>query len=324
MKDSVEPLVSIIVPVYNGEQYIPSILRNLKNLSYHNYEVIFINDGSTDKTKNLLLKAMKADSRIRVINQDNAGVSAARNCGIDNAIGEYICFVDVDDEIVEEYLTVFLHYMIEKKVHVSFCDTSHIKKNLNTCELNVEVYSQEEILKAFLLRKVTTGMCSMMISRKILEEHQLRFKEGYHYSEDIHMVWRVFDSADKVVYIKSPLYIYKENPGSAMTKMSSTRLDSIKLMKDLEGYFERNNQGFYPYFHKYGVARIAWSLLWQCAHYMKYNEFERFLDLYDFSTECRKLIRFPDPKVSFSAFLFLCSSRLYYHAVQLTTLKYRR
>ena len=91
--------ISVIVPVYNSEKYIEKCIESIINQTYRNIEIIFINDGSTDESLNIIHKYKKLDNRIKVINQSNSGVSAARNKGIKNSIGDYITFVDSDDHI---------------------------------------------------------------------------------------------------------------------------------------------------------------------------------------------------------------------------------
>uniref|UniRef100_UPI004056C117 glycosyltransferase family 2 protein n=1 Tax=Agathobacter sp. TaxID=2021311 RepID=UPI004056C117 len=317
------PLVSIIIPVYNGEKYISNILNNLSMLTYNNYEVIFVNDGSKDNSLELLRCAENINSKIKVISQDNAGVSEARNTGLQYANGEYICFIDVDDEVDIDYLNIFIDNMYLQNVEVAFCNSTPHKQEIDKNHLKIKEYSRTEILYDFLYRRIQTGVCGLLVSKKILDEHSLLFKSGYKYSEDLHMVWRVFNSTESILHIQEPMYIYKENEGSAMTKIDEERLHSMMLMKDLETYFAEENTEFYPLFKKYGVARISWALLWQAAHYLKYKDFLEYLKLYDFSNDLKKLITFKDIKVCVSSMGFLLSKRLYHSVVRFITRKYR-
>ena len=316
-------MVSVIVPVYNGEKYIKNIVSNLKTQSYTNFEMIFIDDGSTDDSLKILKVEESLDSRMKVVTQKNAGVSAARNTGLKHATGQYICFIDVDDEIDDNYLSIFVREMEANKVEVAFCDSSTRRENINERDIVVKTYTRENILHDYLVRKAKIGVWGLVVSKRLIDEFQLTFKEGYKYSEDMHMVWRIINSTNKVIHIPKPLYIYKENEGSAMTKMNSSRMDSIALMKDIEAYFETNNSAFYPAFKKYGVARTAWALLWQAVHYLSYEDFLEFVTLYDFRGLMKRLVFFPDIKVAVSSSCYVVSTRIYYSVIKYITRKYR-
>lgn len=107
--------VSVIVPVYNGGEFIELCIKDILNQTLKSIELILINDGSEDNTLQICQKYAKYDNRITLINQENKGVSTARNNGIDKATGKYICFIDSDDRIKEDYLEN-LYSIAEKKM----------------------------------------------------------------------------------------------------------------------------------------------------------------------------------------------------------------
>src|SRR5690606_18531829 len=96
------PLISIVVPVYNSEKYLPECIESILNQNYANIELIIVNDGSTDNSLSIAEKFSENDSRIKILSQRNSGVSAARNLGISIAQGDYIGFVDSDDTVHEK------------------------------------------------------------------------------------------------------------------------------------------------------------------------------------------------------------------------------
>ena len=104
-------MISIIVPVYNVESYLKECLESIRHQSYTDIEVILVNDGSTDSSKEICERFCQADSRFRLINQENKGLSAARNRGVKESVGEYIMFVDSDDVINTKVLEVLLPCM---------------------------------------------------------------------------------------------------------------------------------------------------------------------------------------------------------------------
>lgn len=102
------PLISIIIPVYNSENTIKETLKSIQEQSFTDFEVIIVNDGSTDNTINIVYKFCQLDNRFKLINQKNFGVSVARNIGLDNVNGKWVCFIDSDDLISREYLSDFV------------------------------------------------------------------------------------------------------------------------------------------------------------------------------------------------------------------------
>lgn len=101
-----ETKISVIIPVYNAEKYLAETLDSVLNQTFTDFEVIAVNDGSTDNSLNILNEYGNKDSRIKIFSNSNSGVSTARNTGIEKASGEYICFIDADDLIASEYMNI--------------------------------------------------------------------------------------------------------------------------------------------------------------------------------------------------------------------------
>ena len=115
-------MISVIIPVYNGQEYIKNITESFSRQSYRDFELIFVNDGSKDKSlSNLQYWQDHSEMQIIIVNQNNKGVSAARNAGINAARGEFLCFCDVDDFVAETYLSDMLSVLTEKNVQMVFC-----------------------------------------------------------------------------------------------------------------------------------------------------------------------------------------------------------
>ena len=114
-----EPLITIIVPVYNGEKYIDQCINSILNQEYKNIELILVNDGSKDNSKLILDNWAKRESKIKVIHQENSGVSVARNKGIEMAQGSYITFVDVDDYVAKDYISYYYNLIKEYDAQIA-------------------------------------------------------------------------------------------------------------------------------------------------------------------------------------------------------------
>ena len=116
------PKVSVIVPVYNAENYIEDCCENLLNQTYEDYEVIFVNDGSTDNSQRMLENLASKYDKIQIITQENKGQAIARNAGIKQSKGEFICFVDIDDGISKEMLEKMMEAQKESDADLVWCN----------------------------------------------------------------------------------------------------------------------------------------------------------------------------------------------------------
>lgn len=137
--------VNIIVPIYNGEKYLNRCIDSLLNQSYKNNEYIFVNDGSTDNTLNILNKYAEKDKRIIIIDKENTGVSDSRNKGIEKATGDYICFCDCDDMYEENYIETMLNLAINENVDVVKCNFRVINKEGQVIDYGKNYFTDEKL-----------------------------------------------------------------------------------------------------------------------------------------------------------------------------------
>lgn len=147
-------LVSIIVPFHNAEKYLHHCLSCVKNQTYQNIEPIFIDDGSTDASVEIVREAQKKDPRIRLISIAKSGVSAARNTGIENATGEYITFWDVDDHPHDDFVSTFVDDILTHDVDVVLCNYAKVYedgKKVNVLLSWKDQYLKKQEIKTFLI-----------------------------------------------------------------------------------------------------------------------------------------------------------------------------
>ena len=151
------PLISIIVPVYNAEKYLHRCIDSILEQTFTNFELLLIDDGSTDNSNKICDEYAKTDSRIRVFHKANGGVSSARNMGLDKAKSEWICFCDADDSIKQYYLNTFINLknLQDADLYVTGCDiiTSRIKE----ATLSDFYYNRTE-LYLFVMRSYKKGL----------------------------------------------------------------------------------------------------------------------------------------------------------------------
>lgn len=224
-----EKMISVIIPVYNSEKYLEDCLNTVIDQTYKDLEIICVNDGSTDKSLSILTQFSQRDSRIKVISKHNEGVSSARNTGIDCATGEYIAFVDSDDELdVALYETLF-QLAKECDADVTHCsyqkiDLDGTRRDIGGSGIILEQESEEAI--DFLLKgKYFTGSpCNKLYKRDTVDKS--RFDETLKINEDVWFNFEVFCKSERIVFVDKPLYKYYEREFSSCAITLSTKKSS--------------------------------------------------------------------------------------------------
>lgn len=321
-------MISIIIPLYNVEQYIIECLKSFEKQLYKEFELIIVNDGSTDNSVEIAENYLKNSQLIiTIINQQNFGVSAARNRGIEEAKGEFICFVDSDDMVGPYYLLKMISLLKKENCDLVFCSSSIVPeeykfnnndlKHLGELKSEIKIMDSITALKSFLYKGLVSGIGTMLIKKEILDNECIRFKEGYRYSEDQEIIWRIISKSNLIASINNPQYLYRIRDNSAMSVVDNKRLDGFKLMLDLEEYFQIEKPNFYKEFKKFGVARWVWATTWQIAIGSKdYKSFYKMIDEFQFKEYMKNLIFYPQNKVKISSVLFMSSPSIYYLIVK--------
>ena len=208
-------LISIIVPVYNGERHLSRCLNSLFKQTYQNIEIIIINDGSTDRTAEILRQYKE---KAVIFTTENMGVSHARNIGLSNARGDYIAFVDADDELTEDALSILYQNLKKYDADVSVGEKiivdkkGEVQSQINTDE--IKVWADEEIIKlAFDDHFVTWSACGKLYKKTIIEN--VRFEVGKKINEDAFFVFEIFSFCKRIVYQDYGVYLCHETVGSA-------------------------------------------------------------------------------------------------------------
>mgnify|MGYP000944870498 CR=1 FL=1 len=232
--------ISIIVPVYNVEDFLPRCIDSILNQTYSNFELILINDGSTDKSGEMCDFYASKDNRIKVIHKINGGVSSARNRGLDNSTGDWITFVDADDYIVENSLEYALEQNIKYETDICISwdgITSKPAKSLS-------IVSKEEALKSIFSLKFPTSLCLGLYNKKVIENERL--DEGIHHWEDYEFQTRVLFNADSICLSDKHLYNYMYRDGSANNRDINEKVISCLLIpgknKNILRSYKYNNK----------------------------------------------------------------------------------
>ncbi len=250
-----KPVVSIVIPIYNGEKYIDSCMDSLLNQTYSELELIMVNDGSKDGSAAMCDAYAKKDSRVKVHHQENKGLSAARNAGIRQATGKYVIFFDVDDTVEKTVIEDNVTLAEQNGADVTmFCfwyydvDTDRLKPN-GMDEIFVGDAKEyfDKMLIPTMDNEVFNAPWNKMIRRSLLEENGLYFDERYPIYEDIIFASQLFDIAEKIVINNQMYYKYfVRSSGSLITRFYEKFYDSVSQFHQNAmrycGKYENNSQ----------------------------------------------------------------------------------
>ena len=235
--------LSIIVPVYNVEKYLKQCLNSLICQTLDNYEIIIINDGSTDNSKDIINQYCRSNYNIKVINQKNSGLSVARNRGISEASGEYIAFIDSDDYICNDMMESMLNQAKLNNLDLVVCNYERVYDNSEKNEVvysHLEegvVYAGKELLKKFLVNKITPNACDKIYKKSIFTKNNIMFPTGY-YHEDLLTMYNILSNINAAAYINRDYYKYRCRENSITTSLS------IKNITDMEYIIDEINSMF--------------------------------------------------------------------------------
>ncbi|EEW93692.1 glycosyltransferase family 2 protein [Granulicatella elegans] len=268
-------MISVIVPVYNVEEYLEECLESIRQQTFTDIEVILVNDGSTDSSKEICERFCQVDNRFKLINQENQGQSVARNRGVKESVGQFIMFVDSDDVINTNVLEVLLPYM-KTDVDIVECRMTRKKEEFflnKTSTIVFEGNSKEAILNCIAFKEVKYCAFKKLYRREIVQK--IPFLEGYIY-EDVFTGINYLKHIRKIVVIDYIGYYYRVHANSTMTKSFNEKdLDIFKVGNKLVDSF-KDDENMLPY--------IGYFLFYLGhGHYLKdgINTKSPYVDLYE-------------------------------------------
>ncbi|MBQ8429662.1 MAG: glycosyltransferase [Clostridia bacterium] len=208
--------ISVIIPAYNVEKYIEMCIDSLLQQTYNDLEIVVINDGSSDKTKEILDKYSQNHANIRVLHTENRGVSCARNTGLNIANGKYVMFLDADDYLAQNAIEILMQDALNNDADIvsGLMCAGVSQEPVSITDTNVEIWSNTEALQKSLEdNPFTYSSCAKLYKRHIVED--VRFVEGRKIHEDSYFVFSTFLKNPKVVAREVYLYNYRVNESSA-------------------------------------------------------------------------------------------------------------
>ncbi|WP_071441812.1 glycosyltransferase family 2 protein [Traorella massiliensis] len=243
----IEPLISIIVPVYNREKTIRYCLESIRNQSFKNIEVLVIDDGSIDSSSKIINEFCQKDNRFSCYYCENSGPSHARNIGLDNCKGNYIGFVDSDDYISTDMYEFLLRNIIENNADLSICGYSFLDENKQFIRNNDDeegfshLYLNDECLKYLFENKRINGSLVNKLFKKS-SIGSLRFNESISRCEDFLFLYDVYKNTRRVIYINEIKYYVIESKNSLMRSTPSRKdVEQIEVFKRVFDLYEKEH-----------------------------------------------------------------------------------
>ena len=232
--------ISIIVPVYNVENYLTKCLDSLVNQSYRNIEVLVVDDGSKDKSAEIIKSfALKYPEKIKAFTKENGGLSDARNFGIERATGDYIGFVDSDDYVTETMFEEMLLLAEKHQAKMVICNIQKVNENGQVTQKLTQLPHMQEKINLedhfSVFSDISYFACNKLF-RKELFEHK-RFKKGVHF-EDIQLIPQLLLECEIIAQTQSFHYQYLERTDSITKTHTEKGLDILKAVQDVENEFK--------------------------------------------------------------------------------------
>jgi glycosyltransferase involved in cell wall biosynthesis len=227
------PLMSVVMPVYNASQYLDQAVESVLTQGVESLELLCIDEGSNDLSGEMLNAWTSRDKRVRLLKQQNAGLGAARNCGLDHSSGDYVVFVDADDLLLPGALKRMLAAAGESDVlvynFIKFRGSHDPRGN------PVRYTEQAKIVPRNDLLRMMGVVWNKLVRRRWLEKAAVRFPEGSLY-EDIPVHWKLIVLAERIQYLASPLYALRVHVDSTTARAAVRRVESVKAFRMVEEF----------------------------------------------------------------------------------------
>lgn len=273
------PLISIIIPAYNIENYIARCLDSLLNQTYKNLEIIVVDDGSSDSTGKIIDDYESKYNNIKVIHKKNGGVSAARNSGIEIANGDYIGFVDGDDTVDEEMFEVLIDNAIKYDADISHCGykmvfPSRIDYYYNTGQ-SIEQDNELGLKDLIMGQRIEPGLVNKIYKRELFKT--VRLNEKIKINEDLLANYYLFKQSSKSVFYDKCMYSYILRKGSAATsKININKIvDPIKVRKEILEDLSKDSSLYNIAYEKYIMSLVG---ICRNVQIRKSKEYKSYVD----------------------------------------------
>lgn len=236
LQTSIGPLVSVLVAAYNVEGSFEACAESVSAQTYRNLQIVVVDDGSTDGTPELCDRFAERDHRVRVVHQENGGLSAARNTGLSVSKGDYVIFVDSDDRMMPGQVERLLSLLISESADIAYCDWFVNDVAETNGKPSVNVMSREEFMPLILTDKITSHAWNKLFKRSLWDGIEFPLGQSV---EDMAVMHLTFAHAERVVHTNEKLYLYYAgNPNNTSNRNRAKLSSSIDRAFALESRYE--------------------------------------------------------------------------------------
>lgn len=306
-------MISIIIPCYNAEDYLSEALDSILRQSYADWELICVDDGSTDGTYEILSRYHELDARIHVVSQKNAGVSVARNRGLSESRGEYICFIDSDDVVSRNYLEVLRTLIAKEKADLAICGwttslTDLSQENLTASSICI---TSRDLIENICIHGKTYTIWCMLFRREIICQNAISYYAGCTRNEDWEFYMIYLAHISTIVTTSEKLYYYRQHPTSVMHSFNDKTLSGLGASSRVIDYYRKINhpQAALVAQHSVAYVLLRYVILTLLNHRM--DLYAKLCEEYDCRSEFRKLHDYSKPIVRWTVKMYLFSERLF-------------
>lgn len=257
-----KPLISIIIPVYNTQDYLARCIDSVIAQTYTNLEIILIDDGSNDKSPEICDNCALMDNRICVVHKNNGGISHARNYGLDLANGEYVTFLDSDDFIHPKFIKFLLYHCLKDGCEIAACGLYKGSGDEFRANQKAGIYKYTNT-EALLSRKIKSGVVGKLYKTSLFD--QLRFPVSDHFNyEDEALTYQLVYLCNKVSITNRELYYYYQSPKSTTRNASHYQsIDFYQILKDRCNFFATKEKELLEFSYEYACLCLM-LFFFQC------------------------------------------------------------
>ena len=308
--------ISVIVPIYNSEKYLKFCIDSILNQNYKNFEILLINDGSTDNSLNICYEYSQKNNNIRVFNLKHGGVSVARNFGISQANGQYICFIDSDDIIKNNFLKTLIDMILKFKLDIAEVDFEYINKKIKLKNEKIDFVTSEEMIERLYSKE---GIRTVHITNKLFNINlfnNIKFENKE--NEDEYIIHKLlFETKKKIAINNQKLYLYRTLDNGRERKFNSEKLRKLEVFDERDKFFINNTNLVKK--NKLAKLDMILYLSYICDKNKKREE-KKWLANY-FLEEYQKLNVKPDLKRRIKYYLFMKKPKLIIKIIELRNRK---
>ena len=301
------PLISIIIPIHNAAKFLNQTISSCLKQDYPNLEIILINDGSTDDSKTICEKYLKASTSVLFFDRPHQGVSATRNFGLDHFSGEYFSFLDADDLLAENFISTL--YTLAKENNLDYITSGYQRfvgnfpkaeprkpecaksigeepqkqKSTKSIRETLRIYDKSSFYKQLLDLNSGYNFCHMKLIKKPLRH--VRFDESLSVAEDALYNFKILNELNSFGATSAPLYLYRIHQNSTVRTFSKDYVEKYrKSLQKIENYLQENQSDLYQKYQNYFYAFVATHLFFIlanfCCHKDNKNQLKSIKSLY--------------------------------------------